>query len=98
MTFKHLITEMACSVHRDANGTGWHIKASKSVVTKGGKKYEGCPEVQCWWDRDVTNKSDENLIIRQESVDGKSEADVIQITLGQAYDLLHAIALAIKTP
>lgn len=95
--FKQLLQQVACSVHRDENGTGWRVPAARAVKTKGGKTYEGCQAVEVWWDRDVTNKSDENIILRQERGGGEP-ADVIQITLGQAYDLLHALGWAIKTP
>ncbi len=87
---------MACKVTRDTHGTLWHVPLAPPVTTKGGKRYEGCGALDVWWDRDVTNKADENIIIRQDN--GPEEADVIQITLGQAYDLLHALGWAIKTP
>lgn len=87
---------MACKVFRDTHGSLWRVPAQPDVTTKGGKKYEGCPQIDIWWDRG-TDKADENLIIRQENEDGE-KADVLQLTLSQAYDLIHALGWAIKTP
>jgi hypothetical protein len=82
---------------RDTYGTLWRIPEARPVTTPGGKSYEGCASVDVWWDRDATNKSNENLIIRQET-EGNVEADVIQITMAQGYDLLHALSCALMKP
>ncbi len=88
---------MACKVTRDTHGTLWHVPQQKQVQTPGSKQFLGCGALDIWWDRDILNRADENIIIRQDN-GTEEDADVIQITLGQAYDLLHALGWAIKTP
>jgi hypothetical protein len=53
----------------------------------------GVAELQIWWARKFKDRRDETILIRQESrPDG---ADVIELTLGQAYDLIHALCHAV---
>jgi hypothetical protein len=54
---------------------------------------KGVPEVQVWWARRFKDRRDETLLIRQENSTDK--ADVIELTLGQVYDLIHAAGLAV---
>jgi hypothetical protein len=46
-----------------------------------------------WWSRNGAN-ADETLIIRQEYSD-RSTADVLELTFGQAYDLIDALNKAV---
>lgn len=82
---------MPCKVIRDEHGALYRVPAftpdKTNVIALTPR-----PNVDVWWDRDPTHKSDEDLIIRQ---DNGEKADVITLTLGQAYDLLHAIGCAI---
>lgn len=86
---------VACKAIKDTHGTLWRVEAAKAVTIKG-RTLEGAPRIDVWWDREHTHKADEHLIIRQ--VSSETQADVIQLTLAQAYDLLHALTAAIKTP
>ncbi len=95
MSLTALLKPVACKAIKDTHGTLWRVDAAKPVTVKG-KTLEGAPRIDVWWDREPQNKADEHLIIRQQS--SETQADVIQMTLAQAYDLLHAIATAIKTP
>jgi hypothetical protein len=79
---------------RDENGTHWIISQADVVRTPGGKTLGGATELQVWWDRDTKNKADETLIIRQDN--GAAHADIIIITLGQAYDLIDALNKAVE--
>lgn len=85
---------MACKANRDANGTTYFIPPDGTKKTPGGIMLPGCPEVQCWWSRRFKkNKAEETLLIRQENTTQK--ADVIELTLGQVYDLIHALGNAV---
>lgn len=84
---------MTCKVVRDEHGTSYEIPKAKDVQTPGGKRYPGSASVLVWWDRDIKNKADETLYIRQDN--SAEKADVITLTLGQVYDLMHACGLAI---
>mgnify|MGYP000175519507 CR=1 FL=1 len=90
-----LLAPVACKAIRDTHGTLWRVPAANTVKIKG-KLIDGAPQIDVWWDRDVAFKDNEHLIIRQENATDR--ADVLTLTLAQAYDLLHAIATAIKTP
>jgi hypothetical protein len=50
--------------------------------------------VDVWWSRDKSN-AEETVIIRQEYED-RSTADVLELTLGQAYDLIDALNKVIE--
>lgn len=87
---------MAVRAIKDTYGTSYAIPKAKDGVTPGGKSFQGTPEISVWWDRDHTRKADETLILRQENSADRS--DVITLTLAQAYDLLHAVGLAVMRP
>jgi hypothetical protein len=79
---------MACKKISDKFGSLFRVPefkpkdpSNKSLPARAG--------VDVWWDRDAVHKADEDIILRQEN--GKT-ADTIIINLGQAYDLLHALA------
>jgi hypothetical protein len=50
--------------------------------------------VEVWWSRDKA-KADETVIIRQEYPD-RGTADVLELTLGQLYDLIDACNKAVE--
>jgi hypothetical protein len=56
----------------------------------------GVPEVQVWWSRSFRGRLDETLLLRQEN--NPNKADVIELTLGQVYDLIHALGNSVMRP
>jgi hypothetical protein len=94
---------VACSVHHDANGTSYLIAAAETVKTPGAHQLPWCPTVDIWWSRSfgagsAINRCDhaeETLIIRQEYAD-RPTADVLELTLGQAYALIEALNKAVE--
>lgn len=88
---------MACRVIRDTHGTLYRIPKATTVQTPGHQLLPGSPHVDVWWDRDMGPKrNDEQLLIRQENE--ASRADVITLTLGQVYDMIHALGWAVMRP
>ncbi len=90
----------AVKVWRDEHGALYRVPAftpskdaSLDVRKDPKRKLEPKPQVDCWWDRGV-RKDDEQLVLRQEN--STDRADVIIITQGQAYDLIHALGWLIK--
>lgn len=79
----------------DAFGTTYTIPADPAVRTPGAQWRPGCPAVEVWWSRNGA-KADETLIIRQEYPD-RSTADVLELTFGQAYDLIDALNKAVES-
>lgn len=65
------------------------------MKTPGGQVRPGCPAVEVWWSRDG-KKADETLIIRQEYED-RAHAEVMELTFGQAYDLIDALNRAVES-
>ncbi|MCP1937367.1 hypothetical protein J2R95_003162 [Bradyrhizobium japonicum] len=51
--------------------------------------------MEVWWSRNGA-KADETLIIRQEYPD-RSTADVLELTFGQAYDLIDGLNKAVES-
>lgn len=49
--------------------------------------------MEVWWSRN--DKADETLIIRQQ-YDDRFDADVLELTFGQAYDLIDALNKAVE--
>ena len=80
---------MPCSAKRDAYGTSYHIAKAEPVQTPGGLTLPGCPAVDVWWSRDG-EKAAETLIIRQ-SWPFPGEDQILELSLGQVYDLMHAL-------
>lgn len=79
----------------DAHGTTYHILEAPTVKTAGGQVRRGCPAVEVWWSR-YGKKPDETIIIRQE-YENRLTADVLELTLGQVYDLIDALNSAVET-
>jgi hypothetical protein len=85
---------MPLRIERDAHGTSYFIDEAPAVKTPGGQFRPGCPLVEVWWSRNG-KKADETIIIRQHYKD-RSTADVLEVTQGQAYDLMGALAKAME--
>lgn len=85
---------MACQVVRDEHGALYRVPPYSPPQTQKLPPKHGVPHIDVWWDRDAVHKDDELLMLRQENTD--QHADVITLTLGQAFDLLHAVACCIK--
>lgn len=86
---------MPCHKYTDKHGTTYTIPEAPTVATPGTKWRPGCPSLEVWWSRDG-NKADETVIIRQEYPD-RATADVIELTQGQAYDLIDALNRAMES-
>lgn len=87
---------MPCRQSKDKDGTTYHIAAATTGKTPGGHQFPGTAAVDVWWSRRLNaHKSDETLFIRQS--DGE-HADIIELTQGQVYDLIHALGWAILKP
>ena len=87
---------MACRARRDEHGTTYYVPEAPVQRRPGGQMAPGIPQVQVWWSHGFRGRIDETLIIRQENAPDK--ADVIELTLGQVYDLIHALGWAIMRP
>lgn len=85
---------MAIKVDRDRNGTSYTIPASQTVKTPGGTMLPGSPELNVWWARRFKSRAEESLIIKQENQSDR--ADVIELTLGQVYDMILALNKAVE--
>jgi hypothetical protein len=85
---------MPARINRDAQGTSYTIDASPTVKSPGGTQLPGMAALVVWWARRFKSRSQETLIIRQESQTDR--ADVIEITLGQVYDLIDALNKAVE--
>jgi hypothetical protein len=81
--------------HTDQFGTTYTIQAEPAVKTPGCQWRPGCPAVEVWWSRNGA-KADETLIIRQEYPD-RSNADVLELTFGQVYDLIDGLNKAVES-
>jgi hypothetical protein len=88
---------VSCSPHYDSHGTTFHVPAAEIVKTPGAKTRSGFPGIDVWWSRSFSAKAEETLIIRQQYED-RSTADVLELTLGQTYDLIEALSRAVETP
>jgi hypothetical protein len=78
----------------DNYGTSFYIEGAPAVKTPGGHVRPGCPLVEVWWSRNG-DKADETIIIKQEYAN-RSTADVVELTLGQVYDLIDALNRAVE--
>lgn len=87
---------MVCKAHKDAHGTTFTIPESKAGKTPGGRVLPGSAELNVWWAQDFKGRLNETLIIKQENRPDVS--DVLELTLAQAYDLHHALGVAILAP
>jgi hypothetical protein len=56
----------------------------------------GVPELNVWWARRFKTRAEETLIIKQENQ--ADRADVIELTLGQVYDMILALNKAVENP
>jgi hypothetical protein len=88
-------SSMACSSSKDSHGTSYTIPASETVKTPGGKHLKGLPATDVWWSRNFSHNQEETLVIRQEYED-RNTADVLELTLGQVYDLIDALNRAVE--
>jgi hypothetical protein len=90
----------AVKVHRDEHGALYRVQPftpdqhSLDVRKDPSRKLQATPGVDVWWDRDFPRKDNELVVLRQEN--DPKRADVIQITQGQVYDLIHALGWVIK--
>lgn len=81
---------MPCQKVSDEHGTLYRVPAYAPKEPVKGMSLTPRSHVDVWWDREAHPKRyDEEIIIRQEN--GTDRADVITITLGQVYDLIHAL-------
>jgi hypothetical protein len=85
---------MVCRASRDQNGTTYFITEDATARDPQGRVLRGSPEVQVWWARKFEARRDETLLIRQEN-NSNQRADVVELTLGQVYDLIHALGLSV---
>jgi hypothetical protein len=85
-----------CSAHTDAHGTTYSIAAADPVKNPSRLRLPGCPAVDVWWSRSFERHAEETLIIRQEYED-RSNADVVELTFGQVYDLIDALNKAVES-
>jgi hypothetical protein len=85
---------MACKVHTDAHGTSYQISAAETIKTPGAKTLPGSPLLDVWWARRFKSRAEETLIIKQENMTDR--ADVVELTLGQVYDLIAALNKAVE--
>lgn len=87
---------MPCSAHKDQYGTTYTIPAAETIIAaRTGLRLRGYPEVTVWWSR-IDKNAQESLIIRQEYED-RATADVLELTFGQAYDLIDALNQAVES-
>lgn len=84
---------MACRASKDAHGTTFYVPEDKTSRDPGGRVLPGVPELEVWWARQFKHRRDETLLIRQEN--NPDRADVVELTLGQVYDLIHALGHAV---
>lgn len=84
---------MPCKLSRDEHGTSYHIAEDKAGKTPGGQPFSRGAAVEVWWARRFAKDNDETLFIRQEG--RPDQADVVELTLGQVYDVIHALGWAI---
>lgn len=85
---------MACQVDRDEHGTTYTIAEDKSAQTPGGHQLPGCSMLEVWWARRFRDRRDETLLIKQDNRNG--QADVIEMTLGQVFDMIEALNKAVE--
>ena len=87
---------MAPQAHKDPNGTLWRVEKEAAIKSE---------DLDVFWIRDKAQHvrwkrhkprlvQKEMLVLRQEN--DEEAADVIMLTLGQAYDLLTAVSKAIE--
>jgi hypothetical protein len=86
---------MPATSSTDSFGTTYTIPAEPAVKHPGAQWRPGCPAVEIWWRRNGA-KADETLIIRQEYED-REHAEVMELTFGQAYDLIDALNRAVES-
>ena len=85
---------MSCRVDRDKNGTSYTISAAATTKSPGGTTLPGTPELSLWWAHRFKTRAAESLIIKQEN--NADRADVIELTLGQVYDMIDALNKAVE--
>jgi hypothetical protein len=88
---------VACRVTKEDGRNIYTIPADATPRDAGGRVLPSSPELQAWW-TNLRQRRDETLLIRQESVNPKMNANVVELTLGQTYDLIHALCWAVMKP
>lgn len=87
---------MTCEVDRDGNQTIYTIPSDSTGKTAGGKRFLGSAELVAWWTSGPWGSHDDRLLIKQEN--NNTRADVIELTQGQAYDLIYALNHSLGLP
>ena len=87
---------MPCGSFKDSHGTTYTIPVAESVKDPRGHTHKVYPGIDVWWSRDFKVQAEETLIIRQEYED-RAAADVLELTLGQVYDLIDALNKAVES-
>lgn len=85
---------MPCETVSDPHGTSFHIPEVDTMVTPGGTLLPGSASVEVWWSK-LFKRDQEKLLIRQEN--NTDRADVVEVTLGQLFDLIDALNKAVET-
>jgi hypothetical protein len=85
---------MSCQTVTDQHGTSYYIADVEPEVSPGGRRFLGSPSIEVWWTRLFGSKHDEKLLIRQENQPDR--ADVVEVTLGQLFDLIDALNRAVE--
>lgn len=86
---------MPAEAHTDQHGTSYLVPEAPAVKTPAGRILAGLPSIDVWWSRDFKKHAEETIIVRQEYED-RPTADIIELTLGQAYDLIDALTKAVE--
>lgn len=86
---------MACNVVRDTHGSSYTVPSAEAVKNPKGELLPGLPAVDVWWSRNFSHNQQETLVIRQE-YENRDTADVLELTLGQVYDLIDALNKAVE--
>ena len=87
---------MSLSIGRDGGQTVYVIEedvVKKPVGKMSIRKVGAFPKVEAWWTK--SGKGD-SFLIRQHNT--KERVDVLELSLGQAYDLLGALNHALGLP
>jgi hypothetical protein len=85
---------MPCETISDPHGTSFYIADVDTQTSPGGRVLPGSASVEVWWARLFKDNREEKLLIRQEN--RTDRADVVEVTLGQLYDLIDALNKAVE--
>lgn len=87
---------MGCKVTKEDGRSIYTIPEDSTPRDAGGRTLPSSPELQVWWSI-LRNRRDETLLVRQERPNA-AHADVLELTLGQVYDMIHALCWAVMKP